>query len=67
VQHIFLKHYPPAENKGILNTAVGYTGGKEDSADPTYRQVCSGETNHAEAVKIEFDPEKISYDELVGA
>ena len=67
MQHIFLKHFPPTENKGILNTAVGYTGGKEDSTDPTYRQVCSGETNHAEAVRIEFDPEKVSYDELVGA
>ncbi|KAF6747223.1 peptide methionine sulfoxide reductase [Ephemerocybe angulata] len=65
VQHIFLKHFPPTENKGILNTAVGYTGGKEDIQDPSYEQVCSGQTNHAEAVRIEFDPAVVSYDELV--
>lgn len=65
VEHIFLKHFPPSENKGILSTSVGYTGGKEDVVDPTYRQVCSGSTDHAEAVKIEFDPAKVSYDELV--
>lgn len=63
VEHIFLKHYPIAENKGILSTEVGYTGGT--SLKPNYRQVCSGETGHAEALKIEFDPEVVSYKELV--
>ncbi|KAG6334448.1 hypothetical protein ID866_4649 [Astraeus odoratus] len=63
VEHIFLKHYPPSENKGILKTAVGYTGGKK--ADPSYREVCSGTTGHAEAVRIEFDPSVVSYAELV--
>ncbi len=67
VEHIFLKHYPPKENKGILKTAVGYTGGKESSTNPDYRTVCSGTTDHAEALRIEFDPKIVSYDELVGA
>jgi len=64
-EHIFLKHYPPAQNKGIIKTSVGYTGGKEDAANPEYREVCSGETGHAEAVRIEFDPSIVKYDELV--
>jgi peptide-methionine (S)-S-oxide reductase len=61
-----LKHYPIKENKGILKTAVGYTGGNENSKDPDYRTVCSGTTNHAEALRIEFDPSIVKYDELVG-
>jgi peptide-methionine (S)-S-oxide reductase len=65
VEHIFLKHWPIKENKGILKTSVGYTGGFADVPDPTYRQVCSGDTNHAEALRIEFDPSKVTYDELV--
>jgi peptide-methionine (S)-S-oxide reductase len=65
-EHIFLKHYPIAQDKGILKTAVGYTGGKEGATDPDYREVCSGRTGHAEAVRIEFDPAKVAYDELVG-
>ncbi|THU91210.1 peptide methionine sulfoxide reductase [Dendrothele bispora CBS 962.96] len=64
VEHIFLKHYPPQQNKGILKTAVGYTGGKESATDPSYRQVCSGTTDHAEALRIEFDPNVVSYEEL---
>jgi peptide-methionine (S)-S-oxide reductase len=66
VEHIFLKHYPISENKGILKTAVGYTGGKQDAANPSYRQVCTGTTDHAEALRIEFDPSIVKYDELVG-
>ncbi|KII95084.1 hypothetical protein PLICRDRAFT_97295 [Plicaturopsis crispa FD-325 SS-3] len=65
VEHIFLKHYPPAEGKGILKTTVGYTGGKGDATNPDYRTVCSGQTGHAEALKIEFDPAIVKYDELV--
>ncbi|KAF8841627.1 PMSR-domain-containing protein [Paxillus ammoniavirescens] len=65
VEHIFLKHYPPSQNKGILKTAVGYTGGKDSSVGPSYQEVCSGTTNHAEALRIEFDPSVVSYDELV--
>lgn len=67
VEHIFLKHYPIAQNKGILKTSVGYTGGKDLVKNPSYRQVCSGETGHAEALRIEFDPAIVKYDELVGA
>lgn len=66
-EHIFLKHYPPAEDKGILKTSVGYTGGLESASNPTYKAVCSGATDHAESVKIEFDPSIVTYDELVGA
>ncbi|TFK37805.1 methionine sulfoxide reductase A [Crucibulum laeve] len=62
VEHIFLKHY---KDKGILKTSVGYTGGKEGATNPDYKTVCSGSTNHAEALKIEFDPSVVSYEELV--
>jgi len=66
VEHIFLKQWPPKLDKGILKTSVGYTGGKEDVANPDYRSVCTGQTGHAEAVRISYDPDKVSYDELVG-
>ncbi len=48
---------------GVQETAVGYTGG--DSADPTYQQVCAGDTGHAEAVRVTFDPERIGYEQLL--
>jgi len=66
VEHIFLKHFPPSQNKGILKTSVGYTGGNPIVTYPTYRTVCSGATDHAEALRIEFDPGIVSYRELVG-
>jgi peptide-methionine (S)-S-oxide reductase len=66
VEHIFLKHFPPSEKKGIISTAVGYTGGNPLVTNPTYQLVCGGATDHAEAVKIEFDPSIVSYDQLVG-
>ena len=66
VEHIFLKHFPPSENKGILSTAVGYTGGNPLVKNPNYEQVCGGATDHAEALKIEFDPSIVTYAELVG-
>ena len=48
---------------GIINTEVGYCGG--NVSETTYEEVCSGKTNHAEVVKIEFDEKKISYSEIV--
>ncbi|TFK70241.1 peptide methionine sulfoxide reductase [Pluteus cervinus] len=65
VEHIFLKHFPPSQNKGILKTTVGYTGGNPLVKNPDYKTVCTGATDHAEAVKIEFDPAIVSYAQLV--
>jgi peptide-methionine (S)-S-oxide reductase len=49
--------------EGVLSVVSGYTGGH--TAAPTYEQVCTGQTGHAEAVQIRFDPEVISYRELL--
>ncbi|KJE91364.1 peptide methionine sulfoxide reductase [Capsaspora owczarzaki ATCC 30864] len=52
-----------AETPGVVDTAVGYMNGK--TQNPTYKQVCYNETGHAEAVKIVFDPARVSYDALL--
>ena len=49
--------------EGIVETEVGYCGGKMPNT--TYKDVCTGETNHAEVVKLTFDPEKISFEQII--
>ena len=49
--------------KGVIATAVGYSGG--DVENPTYSDVCTGRTGHAEVVQLEFDPEQVSYERLL--
>ena len=51
------------KTSGVISTRVGYTGGK--MKNPTYANVCSGATGHVEAVEVAFNPEKISYKELL--
>jgi peptide-methionine (S)-S-oxide reductase len=49
--------------RGVLSTNVGYAGGHTD--DPTYEDVCVGDTGHAEVVQVDFDPDQIIYEELL--
>jgi len=49
--------------KGVTSTAVGYSGGT--LKNPTYHDVCTGQTGHAEVVQVEYDPPQVSYEELL--
>ncbi|KDN50859.1 PMSR-domain-containing protein [Tilletiaria anomala UBC 951] len=61
-EHIFREHY---KGKGLVDAKVGFIGGKESSKNPSYEEVCTGRTGHAEACQVKFDPSKVSYAELV--
>lgn len=57
VEHVF------ANIKGVNSTAVGYTGGH--TKDPAYEDVCTDKTGHAEAVQVKYDPDVVSYEDLL--
>ena len=48
---------------GVIDTAVGYSGG--ETPNPTYKDVCTDQTGHAEVVQVTFDPAKVSYEQLL--
>ena len=55
---------PPFDKvPGIIKSQVGYTGGHV--ANPTYEQVCTGDTGHVEAIQVTYDPQKVSYQQLL--
>ncbi|KAK4166321.1 peptide methionine sulfoxide reductase MsrA [Cladorrhinum sp. PSN259] len=60
VEHLYRKHF---SDKGLYDARVGYIGG--DTSDPSYKAVCSGNTGHAEATLLIYDPAKLSYTQLL--
>ncbi|KAL8722211.1 MAG: hypothetical protein Q9225_001256 [Loekoesia sp. 1 TL-2023] len=60
VEHLFRKNF---DAKGLYDARVGYTGG--DTSNPSYSDVCTGETGHAEALQMTFDPSRLSYTTLL--
>ncbi|KAI9755790.1 MAG: hypothetical protein M4579_004153 [Chaenotheca gracillima] len=60
VEHMFRKAF---DGKGLLDAKVGYIGG--DTKNPSYRSVCSGRSGHAESLQVVFDPEQVSYRQLL--
>jgi methionine-S-sulfoxide reductase len=58
VQHIL------SRIRGVVETKVGYTGGQVK--DPSYEMVCTGTTGHAESVEVKYDPNEVTYEELLG-
>jgi methionine-S-sulfoxide reductase len=51
------------KTEGVISTTVGYAGGEQKN--PTYDEVCSGKTGHTESIQVEFDPDKVSYAQLL--
>ncbi|KAL2063659.1 hypothetical protein VTL71DRAFT_5464 [Oculimacula yallundae] len=60
VEHMYRKEF---KGKGLYDARVGYIGG--DSKNPSYRAVCSGNTGHAEALQVSYDPNQITYRQLL--
>lgn len=60
VEHIYRKHF---KDKGLIDTSVGYTGG--NTTNPTYKEVCTSSTKHAEGLQIAFDSSRLSYEALI--
>jgi peptide-methionine (S)-S-oxide reductase len=58
VEHVF------RQVEGVVATRVGYSGGT--TPNPTYKQVCTGRTGHAEAVEVAYDPDRVRYEDLLG-